>query len=100
MSALNPSVRMTCMASGIVDACELSAAGEQLGEGVKTCRRVLSTSNGCVSNAEKVPERAPEMNEVVSGDRSGRVAVKWVLRISKPAQYSPEVCQLCCARLG
>jgi hypothetical protein len=89
MSAPNPSVLITCIASGIVETCELRAAGEQFGEGVKTCRRVLRTSKGCVSIAETVPERAPEMKEVVRGERSGRDSVNWVLRISNPAQYRP-----------
>lgn len=40
--------------------------------------------------AENVPERAPEMNEVVRGERSGWVEANRVLRISNPAQYRPE----------
>lgn len=43
--------------------------------------------------ADTVPDMAPDMKEVVSGDRSGRDAVNCVFRISNPAQYRP-ACQL------
>jgi hypothetical protein len=42
-----------------------------------------------VSSAENVPDSAPEIKEVVSGERSGLADANWVLRISNPAQYSP-----------
>jgi len=42
-----------------------------------------------VSSAENVPDNAPDMKEVVSGERSGRDCENWVFRISNPAQYRP-----------
>lgn len=71
--------------------CE-TAAGRQSGDGVKTCRRVLSTSNGWVTNADTVPDKAPEMKEVVMGESGGNGEVSDAsldLIISNPAQYMP-----------
>ena len=88
-SAPHPSVLITCSASGRVLARWVSAAGEQSGEGVKTCRRVLRTSKGCVQSAETIPDSAPDTNDVAMGERGGRgdwSDERWDLRISKPAQ--------------
>lgn len=60
--------------------------------GVNTCRRVLSTSKGWVTNADMVPDSAPEMKEIVRGDALGIGEVeeeRLVLKISNPAQYIP-----------
>jgi hypothetical protein len=73
----------------MVEARCLSAWGEQDEDGVKTCRRVLRTSNGWVRRADRVPEIAPERKEVVIGDIWGRgdeVEERRDLMISKPAQ--------------
>jgi hypothetical protein len=51
-----------------------------------------------VTIADSVPESAPEMKDVVSGDRVGWVIDKCVLRISNPAQYKPLRYQLDDAR--
>lgn len=77
-----------CKHSGIVLALWFNASGAQLGEGVKTCRRVLSTSNGCVRSAATMPESAPDVNEIPMGESETR---DWFeerrdLSSSKPAQ--------------
>lgn len=64
-----PSVLIMWRQSGIVDARWFSASGAHEGEGVNTCRLVLSTSNGCVRSAAIMPDNAPEVKLIPMGDK-------------------------------
>ena len=64
-NAFHPSVLTMCVNKGIVLAGCARAAGEQVLEGVKTCRLVFNTSKGEVTREAAVPDKAPEMKVMV-----------------------------------